>query len=360
MYDLKVTYLSPGALKRRERNPRTHSKKQIRQIANSIKQFGFTNPVLIDGDGMIIAGHGRVLAAELLGIDAVPTICLADMTPAEIRAYVIADNKLAENAGWDRELLALELKGLLDLDLKLDFDVTITGFEIPEIDVLVQSLDDTPPDEADQAPAPDSRPPVSRPGDLWRLGRHRLLCGDATRPEDYRRLMGASRAQLVFTDPPYNVPIGGHVSGLGAVTHDEFAMASGEMSEAEFTAFLTTVFQNLTAHSIDGSIHFVCMDWRHMHELLTASRDVYTELKNLCVWNKTNGGMGSLYRSKHELVFVLKHGTAPHINNVELGRKAPSIERLISGERHRSARLFRLDLHRKGSVPCRNRQRGDQ
>jgi DNA modification methylase len=175
-------------------------------------------------------------------------------------------------------------------------------------------------DDVDRLPDIDeTAPPITRLGDLWLLGRHRLLCADATKAESYARLLAEEQAQMVFTDPPYNVPIDGHVCGLGSVKHAEFAMASGEMSETEFTGFLETVLGQLAAHSVNGAIHFVCMDWRHLYELLTAGRAVYSEIKNLCVWNKTNGGMGSLYRSKHELVAVFKAGKGPHINNVELG-----------------------------------------
>ena len=316
--DLRVEMIGVSALKPYARNPRTHSRKQVRQIANSIESFGWTNPVLIDRDGGVIAGHGRLEAAKLLGLDQVPTIRLEDMTEAQKRAYVLADNKLAENAGWDRELLALELQGLFELDL--DFDITITGFETAEIDLLIDGLDVAgDDDEADRVPEVGDGPVMSRPGDLWQLGRHRLLCADATRRRSFERLMAGDRAEMVFTDPPYNVAIDGHVCGLGRVRHAEFAMASGEMSEAEFTIFLETVLGHLAASSADGSIHFVCMDWRHFYELLTAGRAAYSALKNLCVWNKTNGGMGSLYRSKHELVAVFKAGTAPHVNNVELG-----------------------------------------
>ena len=319
MDSLKITQQSPAALRPRATNPRTHSKQQIRQIADSIERFGFTNPVLIDRTGGIVAGHGRIEAAKLLGIEKVPTICLEDLTETEIRAYVIADNRLAENAGWDRELLAIEFQGLLELDL--DFDVTITGFETPEIDILIGELDAAEEaDPADEVPELGDGTPVTRAGDIWCIGKHRLICGDATDPEAYARLMDGAEAQMVFTDPPYNVPIKGHVSGLGKVKHREFAMASGEMTEAEFTAFLATVFRNQAGHSAVGAIHFVCMDWRHLGEVLAAGKSAYSEFKNLCVWAKTNGGMGSLYRSQHELVFVFKAGAGPHINNVELGK----------------------------------------
>ena len=320
MRDLKITEMSVAALTPYARNARTHSKKQIKQIAHSIEEFGFTNPILIDAKGGVIAGHGRIEAAKLLGIESVPAIRLEYLTDAQVSAYILADNKLAENAGWDEELLALELQYLSELDL--DFDLTITGFEVAEIDILIESLDAADlEDEADRVPILDrSVPAVTRLGDLWQLGGHRLLCGDATQTKAFERLMDGAKAQMVFTDPPYNVPIDGHVCGLGRVRHGDFAMASGEMSGTQFTSFLETVLRRLVASSADGSIHFVCMDWRHVYELLSASRGVYSELKNMCVWNKTNGGMGSLYRSKHELVLVFKNGTDAHVNNVELGR----------------------------------------
>ena len=318
MADLKVEYRDPKVLKPYDRNARTHSKKQIRQIADSIERFGWTNPVLIDGQDQIVAGHGRVAAAKRLGIKAVPTIRLETMSEVEIRAYVIADNRLAELADWDDEILAIELQALVELD----FDVEVTGFETAEIDLLIDGLDAAGAiDDGDRIPEVDpSASRVTQAGDLWRLGRHRLLCGDATKRKSFERLMAGERAQMVFTDPPYNVPIDGHVCGLGRIRHAEFAMASGEMSEAEFTGFLETVLGHLAAHSADGALHFVCMDWRHVYELLSASRETYGEMKNLCVWAKTNAGMGSLYRSQHELVFVFKNGSAPHVNNVELGR----------------------------------------
>ncbi|MGA7323079.1 MAG: site-specific DNA-methyltransferase [Rhodomicrobium sp.] len=318
MSPLKISYKDPAQLKRRDRNPRTHTPKQIRQIAASIKEFGFINPVLIDGLGAIIAGHGRVEAAMLLGMGDIPTVCAGHLTPAQVRAYVIADNRLAELAGWDRKLLALELQ---ELSVQLDFDVAITGFETAEMDLLIGELSKEAPDEADVVPEIDwTRPAISQPGDLWQIGDHYLFCGNALDKESYKRLLGSKKAQLVFTDPPYNVAIAHNVSGRGKRKHGDFAMASGEMSQSEYTHFLRTAFERLCSASADGSIHFICMDWRHMREVLDAARHTYTELKNLCVWAKTNAGMGSFYRSQHELIFVFKNGSAPHINNVELGR----------------------------------------
>lgn len=296
-------------------NPRTHSKKQIRQVADSINTFGWTNPILIDAGGGIIAGHGRLEAAKMLGMSDVPVLRLDHMSEAEKRAYIIADNKLAENAGWDDGLLAIELQGLIDLDVR--FKIELTGFKMGEIDVLLS--DDTPP-ETETVPLPETdNLPVSRHGDLWLIGPHRLYCGNSLKKSSWHALMGGNKAQMIFTDPPYNVPIAGHVSGLGQAKHREFAMASGEMTQDDFTEFLHKSFRNLADISDNGAIHFICMDWRHMGEVLDAAEGIYSELKNLCVWAKTNAGMGSFYRSQHELVFAFKHGTASHINNFGLG-----------------------------------------
>lgn len=318
--DMRIESRAIASLALRRNNPRTHSEKQIRQIAASIEAFGFINPVLIDGSDVVIAGHGRVRAARQLGMDMVPTVRIEFLSDEQVRAYVIADNKLAECAGWDRDLLAIELQGLSEIDLEFDLDVI--GFETAEIDLLIgEASEEEEADPADASAGLDGDAPViTRPGDLWQIGPHRLLCADALDDESYARLMGDQKAQVVFVDPPYNVRIDGHVSGLGQARHSEFAMASGEMSEAEFTAFLEKALSHHVAHSIDGALHFVCMDWRHSGELLAASHGIYSERKNLCVWVKTNAGMGSLYRSQHELIYVFKAGTDPHINNVELGR----------------------------------------
>jgi len=316
---LNIETRAVANLKPYANNPRTHSKKQIRQIAESIKTFGWTNPILIDDYGGVIAGHGRLEAAKLLGTSEAPVIRLSSMTPSQKRAYIIADNRLAENAGWDEDTLAIELQGLLDMDL--DFTIETIGFETAEIDlILADAANENASGDEEEVPQPSREPPVSRVGDLWLLGRHRLFCGDALEAASYEAVLGGAKAQAVFTDPPYNVRIDGHVCGKGAIKHDEFAMASGEMSDSEFADFLQRVCERLVEFSADGSMHFICMDWRHLYELLSAGRQNYTELKNICVWNKTNGGMGSLYRSKHELVCVFKNGTAPHLNNVELGR----------------------------------------
>jgi DNA modification methylase len=315
--NLEFAFLPINSLKPNPHNARTHSKLQIQKIRNSIQKFGFLGCVFIDIDNTIIAGHGRVEAAKLLGMTEVPTLCIAHLSPTELRAYMIADNRLAELAGWDNAILAIEFQNLLSIDH--NFDVTVTGFDAPQIDLLflkqVESDEDEPPVEIN-----NKIPVISRLGDLWYMGGHRIYCGDALAEESYAALLEGKTADLVFTDPPYNVRVQGHVSGLGKHKHEEFAMASGEMDQNAFTQFLATVFKRMVQHTRDGSIHFCCMDWRHTGEMVAAADGIYTELKNICVWNKDNGGMGSLYRSKHEFVFVYKNGAAPHINNVELGR----------------------------------------
>ena len=314
---LVIEHIELETLRPYPRNARTHSKKQIRQIAASIKEFGWLNPVLADAQGQIIAGHGRVEAAKFLKLKTVPVIRMEGLTETQIRAYVIADNRLAEIAGWDEDILAKELQ-LLTLDL--DFDVELTGFEMGEIDALLTATNEEAPDPADEfAAMPQDELAISQPGDLWCLGPHRLLCGDARKQDDYVCLMQGRKAQMVFTDPPYNLPIAGFAGGKGKTKHGDFAMATGVMEPAEFAEFLAVALGLHAQHSMSGAIHFVCMDWRHIGALLHAGEAVYSELKNLCVWAKTNAGMGGLYRSQHELVFVFQSGTGPVINNIKLG-----------------------------------------
>jgi DNA modification methylase len=335
--------LAPDTLKTYPRNARTHSKKQIRQIARSIERFGFTNPVLVDERNQIIAGHGRVAAARELGLPEVPTLRLSHLSEVDKRAYILADNRLAEKAGWDREVLALELGELSGL---LEDEIDITGFEPGEVDLLLSDLADGP-DPADEAPAPAAGAPITRSGDLWRLEPHRLICGDARDAAVYARLMAGEQAQMVFTDAPYNVPIAGHVLSRGA-QHREFAFASGEMSSAEFTAFLTETLGLCAKHTRDASIHYVCMDWRHVAELIAAGRSVYAELKNICVWVKTNAGQGSFYRSQHEFVLVFKNGREPHLNTFELGqhgRTRTNVWTYAGVNTFRAGRMDELAMH---------------
>ena len=285
--ELLITYQPVSDLKTNPRNARTHTTHQIHQIAESIKAFGFTNPVLLDHDNMIVAGHGRVAGAKKLGMSLVPTIRLEDLSPDQIRAFVIADNRLAEKAGWDKSILSIELQHLMTIES--DLDGTITGFEIPEIDLLL-TAENNKPDPDDTFEVAEAAQAVTQSGDMWYLGKHRLLCGSSLEQKSYSTLMGSRRADVVFTDPPWNVPIDGHVCGNGSVRHREFLMASGEMTEFEFISFLSSALRLLARYSTSGSVHFVCMDFRHMGELLTAGKPVY-ESSSLCVWVKNSGGM---------------------------------------------------------------------
>jgi DNA modification methylase len=302
-------------LKLNPNNPRLHTRNQIRQIARSIEAFGFIAPVLIDARGQLIAGHGRVLAAQLLGMTHVPTIMVEQMTEAQIRAYMITDNRLTENSAWDDRLLAEQFKALSALDL--NFNVEVTGFEMAEIDLRIESL--TPArrgkdDPADLIPDSGAKPQVTRTGDRWVLDRHRVCYGDARNESIYSLLMEGQPAKMVFTDPPHSDP---------EKIHDpEFLVASGEVSESEFTEFLTNALAQLARNSVEGALHFICMDWRHTGELIAAARPVYTECKDLCVWVKDNAGPDSLYRSQHEFVFVFQSGKAPPDNNTQQGQHA--------------------------------------
>lgn len=299
-------------------NAKTHSPAQIKLLALSIAVNGFVNPMLVDEQGSIIAGHGRFEAAKAAGLDAVPTIVLGHLTEVQKRAYRIADNRLAEvGSGWSMELLRLEVDGILELDA--DFDLGLTGFDARELDLSFDATASKQP-EADPEIPPVQQRAVTRLGDIWQIGEHRVICGDATVADTYKHLLGRERAAMVLADPPYNVPISGHVSGNGKVSHREFVAASGEMTDSEFQHFLTAFMLCCARFSKPGSLHYLFMDWRGLAPLLAAGSVAYDEYKNLCVWSKTHGGMGSMYRSQHELVAIFKRGKAPHINNVELGK----------------------------------------
>ncbi|HWH60452.1 MAG TPA: DNA methyltransferase [Terriglobales bacterium] len=313
--ELQVTYISLSSLREYENNPRTHSKSQIRKIAESIRSFGFNNPILVDHKGTIIAGHGRYRAAKSLGIEEIPTIRLSSLTPSQIKAYVLADNRLALESNWDKDILRIEFQHLIADD---EVDISLTGFEVAEIDVILDPKHSEPDKEDDLPALPDRA--ITKSGDLWLVGSHCILCGDARDANGFARLMEDRRAKVVFVDPPYNVVIDGHATGNGKIHHAEFAMASGEMSRTEFTEFLKTCLSQLAAWSTDGSVHFICMDWRHIEELMAAGGAVYSKLLNMCVWAKGVGGMGSFYKSAHELIFVYRNGKAIHRNNVQLGR----------------------------------------
>lgn len=321
--NLGVEYRPVSSLTANPRNTRTHSDKQLAQIRASIKRFGFTNPLIVDETGQVIAGHGRLLAAQQDGLETVPVIELSHLTTAKKRALAIADNKIALNAGWDLDLLREELIELSGGELEFDLDLSEIGFDTAEADLIIDGSKEEKErsDPLDVLDAIDrTTPSIAQLGDLWKLGGHRLFVGSALEAASYETLMQGESADQVVTDPPYNVAVDGHVGGLGKLKHAEFAMASGEMSVEEFTSFLTTSFDQMVSNARDGAVVMSFMDWRHCTEILAASKTVGLSLLNICAWVKSNGGMGSLYRSQHEFCFIFKKGAASHINNVELGK----------------------------------------
>lgn len=298
-------------------NARTHSKKQIQKLANGFKKFGCVVPPVVNANNTILAGHGRYEAAKLLGLEKIPVIYADHLSEEEARAFMLADNKLAEESEWDMDMLKISLGELADLG----FDLDSTGFETPEIDSILFNFEiekEAKQDKMDEIPDESEIPSIFKPGDLYRLGNHYVYCGDSLKAESFEILLKGLKANMGFSDFPYNVKINGHVCESGK--HKEFDMASGEMSDAEFTEFLKKAMQNLVNNSTAGSITFGCMDWRHSKNIIDASSGLYSELKNICIWDKGTGSMGSLYRSQHEFIFVFKNGTEPHINNVELGK----------------------------------------
>ena len=326
------------------RETRRHPPHQVAKLAAGLDRFGFVLPILVDADGRVVAGWGLVLAARRLRLTEVPAVTLTDLSDSELRALRLALNRLADDAVWDPAALSLEFSDILQIDPQIELE--ITGFEGGEIEAL---LGGSGIDQEDELPAvEDDTEAVTQVGDLWTLGEHRLYCGDALDPGSYDRVLETDRADMAFVDPPYNVPVGGHVSGLGAVKHGDFAMGSGELSSTEFVQFLKAALGLAATRSVDGAIHFVCMDWRHLRELTAAGDGVYSELKNLCVWNKSNAGMGSLYRSKHELIFVYKVGKKPHVNNVALGkwgRHRTNVWDYVSQNTLNGTRKSKLSLH---------------
>ena len=339
---LKVDYVSPDLLRPSPRNARLHSRKKIRQLSQSIQALKVIAPILVDEDFEILAGHARWAAANLLGLREIPVVQVKHLSDAEKRAYRLADNRFSEKATWDNELLSIEIKDLIASEIEIE----LTGFDTADIDIILTSSDD---DEADDdIPVPAPGPAVSRVGDLFQLGEHRLICGDARDPTVYKTLMTGEKARMVMADPPYNLKIEGHVSGLGRIQHSNFQMATGELTDEEFSIFLRTTFILLVTNAVDGAIHFICMDWRHTREISEASDGVYSEQKNLVVWTKANAGMGSFYRSQHELIFVYKSGRKSHVNNFELGqhgRCRSNVWQYSGQNSFRKGRLEELSLH---------------
>lgn len=314
---LKVEYWPITSVKPYPQNARKHPKRQVAQIVESVLEFGMMRPILVDETGMIIAGHCCLEAAKSIGLEKIPIIQARHLSKAQVKAYRLADNKLALESDWDFGLVRGELEFLSSVEI--DFDLSLTGFSVTETD-LILGADEPLPEDAFVPVIPPGEDVIVIQGDVWLLDNHHISCGDCRDPAVIDQLMKEVRANMVLTDPPYNVPIDGHVSGLGKNQHGEFVMASGEMTPNEFSEFLRDSLAQAARVSVDGSLHYIFMDWRGLPALNTAALFVYDRTLNLIVWAKTNAGMGSLYRSQHELILVSKKGTAPHQNNVELGR----------------------------------------
>ena len=343
-----IEMLPVQSLRPAKSNARTHSKQQIREIANSMVRFGVINPIVVDDQREIIAGHARAAAAKLLGIAQMTAIRLSHLSEAQIRAFRLADNKLATKAGWDLDILANELKELQIALPEINLDIGATGFDPGEVDAIILDFAESQADPADEVPDVEEHAVRAQKGDLFIAGAHRLLVGDARHPRAFVRLMQGEMAEMAFLDPPYNVRIDGHVGGRGRTKHREFECGAGEMTSAQFIHFLKVTLGSCAQYTIDGGITYVCMDWRHARELLEAGASVYDQLKNICVWAKTTPGQGSFYRSQHELVFVYKRGQAQHLNTFELGqhgRSRSNVWTYAGVNTFRAGRMDELKMH---------------
>jgi DNA modification methylase len=339
---------SVANLKPAKRNARTHNDDQIDLLANSIMNFGVIKPVVIDDRERIVAGHGIWLATKKLGLTQIPVIRVSHLSETQLRAYALADNQLATISGWDRELLSLEFGDLLGELPEIGLDLTMLGFDTGEIDSIVENFSDGAANPPEEIPEVEAGPAISAVGDIFVTGRHRLIVADARDPAAYERLMQGEVADMGIHDPPYNVRVQGNVGGRGRIKRREFACASGEMSPAQFTGFLKCTLGLCADHSADGAIHYVFIDWRHVGELLDAGAEVFEDLKNMCVWVKTNAGQGSFYRSQHELVLAFKHGHGPHLNNFGLGangRSRSNVWRYAGVNTFRAGRMDELRMH---------------
>ncbi len=322
--NIQIEYVSVDIPIAYQNNTKEHDKEQERALLNSVSMYGFLFPILLNRENIIIAGHARLEVAKLAGYKKIPVIYVDHLSEHQVKALRIIDNKISLMTGLDEEALAEELTIILDEVMELDEEFIIPGFDNDELEVIMAGADD----DSDKEPEPEYIPeaddnlaPITKLGDVIILGRHILICGDSTEEESYQQLFKENeKADALLSDPPFNVNIDNHVCGNGSIKHDEFAMASGEMSENEFIEFLSKFINQAVKFSKDGSLHYIFMDWRHLYELISAAKEYYSEHKNICVWNKNNGGMGSLYRSKHEMVCVYKNGKAPHTNNINLGK----------------------------------------
>lgn len=312
-----IEYRPVSSLNLYKNNPRKHPEKQLVKLEASMRQFGFVIPLLIDEDNTIIAGQARLETAKRLQMTDVPVIVAHQWSAGQVKAYRLADNRLSQLSTWDDELLAIELAAIIELD---ETPIEVLGWDTGEIDVILEDVgEDTSKDPADAQVAPPANP-TSRLGDIWCLGKNRLLCGSSLEAENWVRLMDGETAAMVFSDMPYNTRVNGHVGGLGKIKHAEFKFASGEMTRPQFMEFMTNAIGQMAAPLKDGGVLTLAMDWRSSLEILTAIEANALSVLNMCVWVKTSGSMGSLYRSQHELFWIAKKGKAPHTNCVQLGK----------------------------------------
>lgn len=317
----QVEHVPIGSLKPNPKNAKKHPQKQIELLAANIRKFGITQPIVVDEGEVLLCGHARLAACKLVGVQTVPIIRLTHLSSQEKKALAIADNRLPEMGDWDVEILREDLKELTEPTVDLGFDFEITGFDSVDVDALIGPETKKEKDDPADVPPPleDRVPAITQPGDVWLLGQHVLLCGDARSATAYKDLMNGSVARLVITDPPYNVKIAGNVTKRRDVP--EFRMASGEMTEEDYTKFLGTVLGHIADHAERGAVFYVCIDHAHLPELLAAAKPIFGPHKNLAVWVKSNFGLGSFYRSQHELITIFVLPGAPPINNFGLGKR---------------------------------------
>lgn len=337
----RIEMVPHGSIHPNPNNPRRHNRKQRKQIEASLSRFGFKGAIIVDDEtGMILAGNALWEAAGEIGMDEVPVMRVSFATEPDRRAFILAHNKLAELGGWETDIVEQDLKFLFDSG----YDFEVTGFTTNDLDFSIITEPD--PEEVLELPDPNARA-VSRSGDLWQVGPHRILCGNSLESASYEVLLVGEFADMIFGDPPYGVRVNGHISGLGKVQHREFRMMSGEQSSQELMAFFRRVFRNCVQFSRAASIHYHCIDWRHLREMQDAADGVYTEFKQLVVWDKGSGSMGAFYRSQHELICVFKSGRGRHVNNFELGeqRYRTNIWRYDGAAQFRKGRQEDLAAH---------------
>lgn len=321
---LEIAYHDPAVLSLNADNARHHPMRQLRKMVRSFEAFGFTSPVIIDEAMTVLCGNLRVSAALSMGMKMIPTVMLTDLTEAEKKALALADNRIGQDGSWDRSKLRSEFEVLSELGYTLEF----TGFDTIEIESCL-SIDTVPAavdTDDDVVDLDDTQAPVSRLGDLWHIGEHRIYCGDARDPKSYELLVGTAKAALIFVDPPYNIRIPNNVSGHGRVKHSNFLMGCSEESDPVFAeTILIPALRLMGSHAAPGAIAFVCCDWRHVSLFEAACAEAFHEVKSLIVWAKTNASNSAFYRPQYELIWAWQAQPGPLVNNFQMGRKGAGL-----------------------------------